>query len=500
MTVQVANRMSDFTQTVRLELRSAVATQASVDVSFVKLDVTPWVNGTANGRRNLQSSAVELTFTIACVSAAAAATTVNALGAHFLNPTTASTFLTTSSYTATVLTIARAPIAAYPPPPPPAPQAHEPEPFDEPLFRGLTPVVIGIIAGVLGAVLACALGYACFRALFSRDEVSTGSLERNQNGRSMGLSAPAGDALNLGVNLGVTAGGRRTSDADTRHRPQGVTPQHSARTVLFTEQHSARTALFTKMRTEVLQARRDLPPPTLHTLVRAADEASQEATAALAAAMTTASNVNETPVPRTFLWKRTVVATAAAKVAEKTAEDKADKAAKADKAVMSHLLQLDPTALEVELRSLGEINLVSVGDGSWGVSVAPGGPPWQLLDSGEFEAAKEAEGLTEGLAELRAVLRLFTRELETPKHADHDYERMQTMLRIFLRLVQARSASERQELAPLLQALHKVQRSLATVHKALKEHRQQEEDAEHGERDDEYRSRVHDDSAADFEV
>ena len=489
--------MSDFTQTVRLELRSAVATQASVDVSFVKLDVTPWVNGTANGRRKLQSSAVELTFTIACVSAAAAATTVNALGAHFLNPTTASTFLTTSSYTATVLTIARAPIAAYPPPPPPAPQAHEPEPFDEPLFRGLTPVVIGIIAGVLGAVLACALGYACFRALFSRDEVSTGSLERNQNGRSMGLSAPAGDALNLGVNLGVTAGGRRTSDADTRHRPQGVTPQHSARTVLFTEQHSARTALFTKMRTEVLQARRDLPPPTLHTLVRAADEASQEATAALAAAMTTASNVNETPVPRTFLWKRTVVAAAAAKVAFKTAEDKADKA---DKAVMSHLLQLDPTALEVELRSLGEINLVSVGDGSWGGSVAPGGPPWQFLDSGEFEAAKEAEGLTEGLAELRAVLRLFTRELETPKHADHDYERMQTMLRIFLRLVQARSASERRELAPLLQALHKVQRSLATVHKALKEHRQQEEDAEHGERDDEYRSRVHDDSAADFEV
>ena len=325
--------MSDFTQTVRLELRSAVATQASVDVRFVKLDVTLWVNGTANGRRKLQSSAVELTFTIACVSAAAAATTVNALGAHFLNPTTASTFLTTSSYTATVLTIARAPIAAYPPPPPPAPQAHEPEPFDEPLFRGLTPVVIGIIAGVLGAVLACALGYACFRALFSRDEVSTGSLERNQNGRSMGLSAPAGDALNLGVNLGVTAGGRRTSDADTRHRPQGVTPQHSARTVLFTEQHSARTALFTKMRTEVLQARRDLPPPTLHTLVRAADEASQEATAALAAAMTTASNVNETPVPRTFLWKRTVVATAAAKVAEKTAEDKADKAAKADRPV-----------------------------------------------------------------------------------------------------------------------------------------------------------------------
>ena len=37
---------------------------------------------------------------------------------------------------------------------------------------------------------------------------------------------------------------------------------------------------------------------------------------------------------------------------------------KADKAVMSHQLQLDPTALEAELRSLGETNRVSEAPGS----------------------------------------------------------------------------------------------------------------------------------------
>jgi hypothetical protein len=41
------------------------------------------------------------------------------------------------------------------------------------------------------------------------------------------------------------------------------------------------------------------------------------------------------------------------------------------------------------------------------------------------------------------------------------------MLIIFLRLVQTRSASERLELAPSLQALHKVQHIQAIVHKAL---------------------------------
>ena len=127
---------------------------------------------------------------------------------------------------------------------------------------------------------------------------------------------------------------------------------------------------------------------------------------------------------------------------DKAAADQADKADKADKAVMSHLLQLAPTALEDELRSLGE-------------TTQPNWPPWQLRDR------------LEGVDELRAVLRHLTRELEAVKHADHDYERMQRMLVIFLRLVQTRSASERLELAPSLQALHKVQHIQAIVHKAL---------------------------------
>lgn len=118
MAVVVASSVSNFTSTIRIELRTAVATESSVAVSAVTLEVTPLVNGTASGRRKLQSSTVELTFTIAVTSAAAAATTVDALGARLANATTASAFLTTSSYTATVITIARVPTAAYPPPPP----------------------------------------------------------------------------------------------------------------------------------------------------------------------------------------------------------------------------------------------------------------------------------------------------------------------------------------------------------------------------------------------
>ena len=256
MAVVVTGSVSDFTPTARLELRTAVATQASVAVSAVTLDVTPLPNGTASGRRKLQGSAVKLTFTIVVASAATAATTVNALGARLANATTASTFLTTSSYTATVLTIARAPVAAYPPPPPPAglcletcmvgnipyasdgicddggpgaevsacphgtdcadcgvrvlpppppPRAPRPKPIEGPFFSGLTPVAIGLI-GVLSAVFACALGYAFFRALFTRDGLPTGSQERKQNGRSTGLTAPEGGELILGV----TAAGSRT--------------------------------------------------------------------------------------------------------------------------------------------------------------------------------------------------------------------------------------------------------------------------------------------------
>ena len=39
--IVVAGGVSDFTPTVRLELRTAVATQASVALSAVTLDVTP---------------------------------------------------------------------------------------------------------------------------------------------------------------------------------------------------------------------------------------------------------------------------------------------------------------------------------------------------------------------------------------------------------------------------------------------------------------------------
>jgi len=53
-----------------------------------------------------------------------------------------------------------------------------------------------------------------------------------------------------------------------------------------------------------------------------------------------------------------------AKATDKADKATADKVAKADKAVMSHQLQLDPTALEAEPRSLGETNRVYEAPGS----------------------------------------------------------------------------------------------------------------------------------------
>ena len=136
MAVVVAGGVPDFTPTVRLELRSAVANQASVALSAVTLDVTPVTRlreltetrlreltdaRLRELRRELQGSSVLLTFAIAVETAAAAATAVTALSPHLANATAASTFLTTTSYTATVLTITSAPAAAYPPPSPPPP-------------------------------------------------------------------------------------------------------------------------------------------------------------------------------------------------------------------------------------------------------------------------------------------------------------------------------------------------------------------------------------------
>lgn len=131
--VVVAGGVADFTPTVRLELRTAVATQASVTLSAVTLDVTSVTrlrelteSRLLELRRELQGSSVELTFTIAVETAAAAAAAMNALSPQFADATTASTFLTTTSYSATVLTITSLPAAAYPPPsPPPSPPQEE---------------------------------------------------------------------------------------------------------------------------------------------------------------------------------------------------------------------------------------------------------------------------------------------------------------------------------------------------------------------------------------
>ena len=98
-----------------------------------------------------------------------------------------------------------------------------------------------------------------------------------------------------------------------------------------------------------------------------ADQANQEATAAIAAAMTVASEVNKTPAPWTFHSNRTAAAATAAKGADKASADKMDKAAKADMALLIHLLQLDPTALEAWARRIRSPRLL-----------APGGPAWPL--------------------------------------------------------------------------------------------------------------------------
>jgi Ca2+-binding EF-hand superfamily protein len=108
--LEVSGSASDFTPTVCVELRSSLATASSVDVSAVTLDV----DSVARLRqlRQLQGSTVELTFTIAVTSAAAGATTVNALSSRLANPTAASALLTTSSYTAIVTAITIAPVAS----------------------------------------------------------------------------------------------------------------------------------------------------------------------------------------------------------------------------------------------------------------------------------------------------------------------------------------------------------------------------------------------------
>ena len=96
--VQVAGSASDFTPTVRVELRSSLATAASVAESAVMLDVG-------------SGSTVELTFTIAITSADPrhAAQILDALSPRLANAALASALLNTSSYAANVTAITLAP-------------------------------------------------------------------------------------------------------------------------------------------------------------------------------------------------------------------------------------------------------------------------------------------------------------------------------------------------------------------------------------------------------
>ena len=181
--------------------------------------------------------------------------------------------------------------------------------------------------------------------------------------------------------------------------------------------------------------------PTLNALVHAADEANKEVDAASSAEMTASSIVDKSQglLGESFSWMPKVSAATAAKVTDKAA---VDKAAVADKALVSHLLQLAPTALELELRSLGE-------------TTQPGLPPRQL------------RGRLEGLDELRAVLRFFARVLANVDHFDDAFERMQKIFAILLRSHQETFLSN-PELRPELQALRKAQSSQTLVHKSLR--------------------------------
>ena len=97
--VAVAGSVSDFTPTVRVELRSSLATAASVAVSAVMLNVVG------------SGSTVELTFTVAVTSADPrhAAQILDALSPRLANAALASALLNTSSFAANVTAITIAP-------------------------------------------------------------------------------------------------------------------------------------------------------------------------------------------------------------------------------------------------------------------------------------------------------------------------------------------------------------------------------------------------------
>ena len=158
---------------------------------------------------------------------------------------------------------------------------------------------------------------------------------------------------------------------------------------------------------------------TLQTLVLIAEEANEKVVAAAAAAQSAPTSKK----------KSARAATTAAEV----------EGLAADQAVIHHLMSLNASELDTALRSVG----------------SSGGP------------LKGPDGLTEGIREVRTVVRLFVRTIANVNHRGGDFEWMQTMLAIFLRLHQETFIRETAALYPGLEALFASQRKQTVLHKAL---------------------------------
>ena len=158
---------------------------------------------------------------------------------------------------------------------------------------------------------------------------------------------------------------------------------------------------------------------TLQTLVLIAEEANEKVVAAAAAAQSAPTSKK----------KSARAATTAAEV----------EGLAADQAVIHHLMNLNASELDTALRSVG----------------SSGGP------------LKGPDGLTEGIREVRTVVRLFVRTIANVNHRGGDFEWMQTMLAIFLRLHQETFIRETAALYPGLEALFASQRKQTVLHKAL---------------------------------
>jgi hypothetical protein len=158
---------------------------------------------------------------------------------------------------------------------------------------------------------------------------------------------------------------------------------------------------------------------TLQTLVLIAEEANEKVVVAAAAAQSAPSSKKKS-----------------ARAAKTAAEVEG---LAADEAVIRHLMSLNASELDTALRSVG----------------SSGGP------------LKGPDGLTEGLREVRTVVRLFGRTIANVNHRGGDFEWMQTMLAIFLRLHQETFIRETAALYPGLEALFASQRRQTVLHKAL---------------------------------